>query len=182
MRCAIALLVLMSVAALPSHAAGLHRCIDANGGAIFTDQACEDIGASVRPEPVPVSGAASTGRLHARTCARTTEGLLRGLRAALAAGDVNQVAAFYHWPGITTVGSNDILDRLQAIAARPLVSAELVRERTPQDADGFQTVASGQPPEASAIELVQARSGADATPTRTVFALTEYMGCWWVHF
>ncbi len=187
MRFALLVLVLLCVAALPAHAAEPHRCIDAHGGAIFTDQLCEDIGASVRPEPAPVSGATSTGRLHARTCARTTDGLLHGLKIALAAGDVNQVAAFYHWPGITSAGSEEILKRLQAIASHPLVSAELIRQSASRDAEGFQTVASqgiasGQTPEASGIELVQAHSGGDATPMRTVFALIENAGCWFVHF
>ncbi len=186
MRSAFLVLMLLCVAALPAYAAEPHRCIDTHGGAIFTDQQCEDIGASVRPEPAPASEAATTGRLHARTCARTTDGLLRGLRNALAAGDVNQLAAIYHWPGITSAGSDAILKHLQAIAARPLLSVELIRER-PQDADRSMTGASGtiastQAPQTSAIELVQGRSGADAMPMRTVFALTENAGCWFVRF
>ena len=44
------------------------------------------------------------------------------------------------------------------------------------------TVASAQPSEAIAIELVQTRSGNDPTPARTEFALTAYMGCWWIRF
>jgi hypothetical protein len=179
-----ALFFLLAFVAMPAHANALHRCIGTDGGSIFTDQACDDIGASMRPEPAPASasGTASTSRLRSRSCARTTDGLLHGLRAALASGDVNQVAAFYHWPGITSAGSEDILKRLQTLATRQVVSAELIRQHPPPDADGFQTVASGQESEASVIELVQTRSGADATPVRTVFALTPYMGCWWVHF
>ena len=187
MRFAILVLMLLCVAALPAHATGLHRCVDANGGSIFTDQTCEDIGASVRAEPAPAPIAAATSRLHARTCARTTDGLLHGLKIAFAAGDVNQVAAFYHWPGITSAGSEAILKRLQAIASHPLVSAELIRQPASRDAEGFQTVAtqgiaSGQTPEASGVELLQARSGGDTTPMRILFALTENAGCWFVHF
>lgn len=187
MRFAFLVLMLLCVASLPARAAETHRCLDAHGGAIFTDHQCEDIGASVRPEPAPASGATNTGRLHVRTCARTTDGLLHGLKIALAAGDVNQVAAFYHWPGITSAGSDNILKRLQAIAAHPLVSAELIRQSASRDTEGFQTVASqgiasGPTPEASGIELVQARSGGDITPMRIVFALTENAGCWFVHF
>jgi hypothetical protein len=182
MRHTVVLLVLLWIVVSPAHAGGLHRCVDANGSPIFSDQPCEDLGASARRESAPASGAASTGRLHARTCARTPEGLLRGLKIALAAGDVNQISAFYHWPGIGTTEADEILKRMQQLIGRPLVSAELIRAHPLADVDGFQTVASAQPAEATAIELVQSRSTADNTQVRTTFALIQYVDCWWLHF
>jgi hypothetical protein len=182
MRYAVVLLIGLWMAFSPAHASGLHRCVDANGAPIFSDQPCEDIGAKVRQDAAPASGAASAGRLHVRTCARTPEGLLRGLKIALAAGDVNQLSAFYHWPGIGTAEADEILKRMQQLIGRPLVSAELIRAHPPSDGDGFQTVASAQPAEATAIELVQSRSTADNTPVHTTFALIQYVDCWWVHF
>jgi hypothetical protein len=180
-----ALLVLLALVALPACANGLHRCIAAGGGSIFTDQICEDIGATARPEPAPTSDATSMGRLRVHGCSRTTEDLQRGLQSALAAGDVNQLASFYHWPGITTIGSVAILKRLQAIAGHPLLAIDLIhpqQAQPPPDADGYETVATARHGEASGIQIVQARSDTDATPKRTSFALTKYLGCWWVHF
>jgi hypothetical protein len=180
-----ALLILLALVALPACANGLHRCIAAGGGSIFTDQICEDIGATARPEPAPTSGAPSTGRLRVHGCARTSEDLQRGLQSALAAGDVNQIASFYHWPGITTAGSVAILKRLQAISGHPVLSVDLIHPQQSQqapDADGYATVASAQHREASGIQIVQSRSDTDDTPVRTSFALTQYLGCWWVHF
>ncbi len=183
MRIGFLLLCLLMLAALPAHAADVHRCVGADGGAIFTDKLCADIGASVRPEPAArISGTNSTGRLGTRGCARTADEMRHGLQAALDDHNVNQVAAFYHWPGISGAESEGILKRLQIIANRPLVSVQLIHAREPPDADGFQTVASTQESEAIAVELMQARSGNDPTSVRTTLAVTHYIGCLWIHF
>ncbi len=185
MRPATILLFLIAIAAMPAHAAttDVHRCVGADGGAIFTDKKCEDIGASVRPDPIHASAAAgATGHLGARGCARTVDDLKRGLQQALAAGDVNRVASFYHWPGISSAESGDILKRLQVLAGRPLLSLQMIGARQPTDADGYRSVASEQPADASAVELTQARSGNDPTSVRTTLGVTHYFGCLWVHF
>ncbi len=179
---AIPFFLLLAIAPLPAHASGLHRCVDANGGPIFSDQPCEDLGAKVRSEAAPASGAASTGRLHVRSCARTPDGLLRGLKIALATGDVNQLSAFYHWPGIGSAEADEILKRMQEIVARPLVSAELVRTHPPPETAGDPINASAPPIAATAIELVQLRSSSDNTQVRMNFALIQYVDCWWLHF
>ncbi len=95
---------------------------------------------------------------------------------------MNQLAALYHWPGISGAKSEGILKRLQIIANRPLVSVQLIRTREPTDADGFQTVASTQEADAIAVDLMQARSGSDPTSMRTTLAVTHYFGCLWIHF
>jgi hypothetical protein len=181
---AIAALLFFATIVLPARAEGVHRCVGANGAAVFTDQHCEDVGAVVRPEPAPPFGAAPTQRVHVHVhdCARTTDDLHNGLEAALAAHDVNRIAAFYQWAGISSAESADILKRLQAIADRPLAAVHLVRPHEPTDANRDQTVASAKPSEARAIELVQTRSSNDPSPMRTEFALTAYMGCWWIRF
>jgi len=178
----VALIFVFAFVALPARAAGVHRCIGAHGDAIFTDQPCEDIGAVVRPEPVPAFGATNPQRVHAHDCARTVDDLRRGLEAALAAHDVNRIAGFYQWAGIGSEESALLLKRLQEIANRPLTAVNLIHSRRPVDASGFQTVASTRTSEASAIELVQTRSDNDPTPARTGFALSRYMDCWWVRF
>ncbi len=184
---AIAAFVLFAAIALPAHAAGLNRCIDPDGHSVFTDKSCEDVGAVVRPVPAPspafgTAGGAQRVHVHVRDCARSTDDLQSGLEAALAARDVNRVAGFYQWAGISSDESASILKRLQAITDRPLAAVNLIRSHQPVDENGYETVASAQPSEASAIELVQTRSANDPTPARTGFALSRYMGCWWIHF
>jgi len=181
---AILVFLLFASVLAPASAESVHRCIGANGGAIFTDQRCEDIGAVVRPDPAPPFGAAGAQRVHVHVhdCARTIDDLHSGLEAALAAHDVNRVAGFYQWTGISGAESVGILNRLQAIAGRPLAEVNLVRPHQPVDANGYETAASPRASEASAIELLQTRSGNDPTPARTEFALSRNMGCWWIHF
>jgi hypothetical protein len=181
-----AILLLLAAVGMPARAADVNRCVDASGHPVFTDKHCEDVGASVRIDPVPVAtgatGSANPIRVHVRDCAHTTEDLRRGLQAALATGDVNKVAGFYHWAGATTASSENVLTRLQAIAARPVLALELIRPHQAPDSEGYTTVASTQEFAASAIELVQSRSANDPTQVRTTLALTAYMGCWWVRF
>jgi hypothetical protein len=190
--------VLLSLAAivLPAHAADLNRCIGADGHPVFTDKPCEDVGATLRPQPPAAAPAGSSQApmqlAHSRDCARTTDALRDGLRTALATGNVNQVAAFYHWPGISGAESEGILTRLQTLAARPLLSLDLIRPHQTQTAEGHRSVGAEQDAEAStiepadvqpaAIELVQARSPDDPERVRTVLSLTQYAGCWWVRF
>ena len=181
MRPALALLILVACAALPAHAATLNRCVGANDVPIFTDQRCQDIGAAVRREPGHASATSGRWRLHATGCARTTADLLRGLKTAFDAGDVNQVAAFYHWPGIDAAESVRILDRLQSLLDHPIESIALIRPQQTQDPDSDHATVS-EPPEATAIELLATHSDSDATPMRTDFTLVQYMGCWWVRF
>jgi hypothetical protein len=177
------LLLLFAVfAAMQANATDVHRCIGADGGAIFTDAKCEDIGAIVRPVPAPAI-AGTARHLGPRGCSRTLGALREGLRSALASGDVNQLASYYNWPGISSSESVRILDRLQAIVDRPLTSIHLVGARTTQDADGYRTVASEQEPaRGNAIEIVQARSANDPTVVRTQFGLARNADCWWVQF
>ena len=184
-----AALLWLAVVAAPARAADLNRCVAADGHPVFTDKPCADVGATIRPEPAAAPAPDATGAQpkRPRNCARTTDELRDGLRAALATGDVNQVASFYHWPGISGAESEDILKRLQAIAERPTLALDLIRPRQAQTADGYRTVASEQAAEASAIEpaaieLVQARSTDDPERIRTVLSLTPSAGCWWVRF
>ncbi|MEO8742246.1 MAG: hypothetical protein ABI365_03555 [Lysobacteraceae bacterium] len=181
MRLAFALLFLLACCMPLAHAATLNRCIGADGISIFTDQRCQDIGASVRPEAAPESRASGRWRLHANGCAHTSADLLRGLKSAFDAGDVNQVAAFYHWPGISAAGSILILNRLQALINHPIESIALIRPQQAPTPDTDPAI-TPQLVGATALELVTTHSDNDTTPVRTDFALVQYMGCWWVRF
>ena len=187
MRRACLLLFFLLLCAAPAHATGLHRCVDAHGNPVFSDQPCAAIGSIVQPQASSPQApeAPSAGRLRARTCAHTADALVRGLKIAIAADDVNQLAAFYHWPGIGNAEAEAILERLGHIAGVPIVSAELVRAPT----DSPLSVNAAQPTSAAvsdavAIELVQSRAAGDTTTAsvHTSFALVQYAGCWWVRF
>ena len=56
---------------------GIRRCAGPDGNTVFTDKRCEDMGAV--DSAAPTAGNAST-RLFVRSCARTREALVDGLR------------------------------------------------------------------------------------------------------
>lgn len=101
-------------------AAQVHRCETADGRTIYTDKACQDIGAADR---LPRGEAAAGAAPHRRGCSRTLQDLTLELTMAIDARDANRLAALYHWPGIGTRSGYAIMDRLDAVAQRPLVDA-----------------------------------------------------------
>jgi hypothetical protein len=111
--------------------AQVRRCVDAQGVAVYTDRPCESMQAAPREAPPdPSAGASITAGFAVRGCARRPETLLNGVRGALEARDVNRLANWYHWTGTGSGTARSLMDELEAIAKRPLVSAELVYPET----------------------------------------------------
>lgn len=118
--------LLLMAWALPAPAQ-VRRCVDARGVAVYTDRSCEDMQAAPRqPPPDASTGATLEPGFAVRGCARRPETLLNGVRAALEARDVNRLANWYHWTGTGSGAARHLMDELEAIARRPLVSVELV--------------------------------------------------------
>lgn len=182
-RLLLPLLILSWMLAAPARANGLHQCVDARGNPVFTDQPCAAIGAGERRDPAAATPASDTGRLRARVCARSPDELLRDLRIAIAADDVNQIAALYHWPGIDDAESEQILKRLAQIAGRPLESADLLRSGLPPPTFAGTSQAAAPPlAPPTGIAITQTRPEPGAPPLRTAFALVQNVGCWWLRF
>ncbi len=105
----------------------VRRCVDARGVAVYTDRPCESMQAAPRQAPPDAStGATLEPGFAVRGCARRPETLLNGVRTALEARDVNRLANWYHWTGTGSGAARSLMDELEAIAQRPLVSVELV--------------------------------------------------------
>ena len=47
------------------------------------------------------------------------------MTSAIDAGDVNRLAAHYHWPGLGGAAANATMDRLATMAARPLLDLRI---------------------------------------------------------
>lgn len=111
---------------------GIHRCVNAQGEAIFTDRPCDEMQAIERPSPNAVVG--SSGSVAAaRSCALSRDDLLYGVRAALEAQDVNKLAAYYLWTGIGTREAYALMDRLSLFSEQPLMDVQLVTEQRDRD-------------------------------------------------
>ena len=118
---AIACLALLASTALPAAdaQAQIRRCVTEDGGHVYTDRQCKDLGATER---VPRQGMVQQGgRLIRRDCSRNLQDLVFELTASIDNRDVNRLAGIYHWPGTSTRGAHAIMGRLDGIVNRPLV-------------------------------------------------------------
>ena len=182
--------------------AEVRRCVTSSGQTIFTDRKCEEVDAVER---LPRTANPFGGALHrAGGCARTLQDLVFEMTTAIDGRDANRLAAVYHWPGTSAGTGYQIWTRLDAIVNRPLVDIVPVipASRPPPepkaDADMTSNKAN-EPPRASPTvdpELypqtairrnpvalrVEQTLASGATPSRTVFGLTHYFGCWWIRF
>lgn len=115
---ATSLLLLAALAAWPA-SAQIRRCTTDDGGHVYTDRECKDIGATARAPRAGVAGPGS--RLIRRDCSRNVQDLVFELTAAIDSKDVNRLAGIYHWPGTSSRNAYAIMGRLDAIVNRPLV-------------------------------------------------------------
>jgi len=177
--CAVALAG--AIPATTAHAE-VHRCTTPDGGSVYTDKRCGDIGAIDRlPQTQP--GPAGASRLYRSSCSRTLQDLVYELTSAIDSRDVNRLAGVYDWAGMSSTRANDVMDRLDAIAQRPLVDVMPVMPRAP-DADGTLVDGEYYPQDTVRRAPVGLRLeqtiGKSAAPARTVLGLRRYMDCWWV--
>jgi len=99
--------------------AQIRRCVTEDGGHVYTDRRCSDLGAVERTQrPGTVQ---QGGRLIRRDCSRNLQDLVFELTASIDNRDVNRLAGIYHWPGASTRSAHAIMGRLDGIVNRPLV-------------------------------------------------------------
>jgi hypothetical protein len=182
--------------------AEVRRCVTASGQTIFTDRKCAEVDAVER---LPRSESPSGAALHrGRGCARTLQDLVFEMTTAIDGRDANRLAAVYHWPGTSADTGYRIWTRLDAIANRPLVdivpvapmsrpppepkpgidgtsndASETARTNPPVDPELYPQTTIRRNPVALRVEQTLANG---STPSRTVFGLTHYFGCWWIRF
>lgn len=191
--------------------AGLRRCVDADGVAVFTDRRCDLMQAEpVKPPVAEAAKPASFVRL--RTCARSQDDLLAGVRGALESHDPNKLAEFYHWPGMGHAEGYRLMERLANFAERPLLDVQLVSSAEmrgppspfgrgdrggwgrpgdayadPRLADADPRFEDAEPPaaprnRADLLRVDQMRGEEDYESQVTWFHLRSNAGCWWLQF
>jgi hypothetical protein len=180
----VALAGAVATAAIPPARAEVHRCTTPNGDSVYTDKRCADIGAIDRL-PRNTAGPAGASRLYRSSCSRTLQDLVYELTSAIESRDVNRLAGVYDWNGMSNTGAFKVMDRLDAIAQRPLVDVMPVVPHVPDedgtlvDGEYYPQVAVRRAPVGLRLEQTLGNS---ATPSRTVLGLSRRMGCWWIRF
>lgn len=188
------LLMLCALSALawtrPAPAQGIHRCTDANGGSVFTDRRCEDVGANsrvIRPPP-PTTTGQSAIPAHLG-CPRKLSDLVQRITTAIDSGDANRLAALYQWNGISDSGANRLLDQMETLVRRPLVDIAPIFPRSEplqqtdgdsiadDDADTPQIVTRRPRPVGLRLQQQLANT---STPSSTVLGLRRSHDCFWI--
>ena len=120
----------LSAVALPLPAgAQIRRCTTPDGGTVYTDRSCDAMGAvETRPAAGMLPG---SGPRYRGGCARRLQDLVFEVTAAIDARDTNRLARSYHWTGLSTRSGYAVLERLDAIAQRPLLNVTALRPATP---------------------------------------------------
>ncbi|NYZ62456.1 hypothetical protein [Luteimonas deserti] len=182
----LALIAALSLPAIPAAGAQVRRCVAPDGGTIYTDRSCLAVGAVEGPANARGGGQANVYR---GGCQRQLRGLIQEMSHAIHSGDTNRLVALYHWPGLSQSGGYQVLERLDAIAQRPLFNITAQRPEQPVPAmpeHGFTgwvsardlpTAAAPRPP--TSLRVEQAGPGG-AGASRTVFSLHRNLGCWWI--
>jgi hypothetical protein len=189
---------------------GLRRCVAADGSVLITDHGCSAQGArDLAPPPTDATPSPGIQIVRVRTCARNQLDLVEGVRGALEARDPNRLAEYYHWSGMSTAQGYQLLDRLAAFSARPLLDVQLANsaelrspgpdwperqpprfepldpdsnpDLEPRDSD---TPAAPAPPAkpADLLRVDQLRSETDMDSQVSYLHLLRNAGCWWLQF
>lgn len=169
-------IALLLLSASGSVAAEVRHCVAADGTSVFTDRRCADIGAVEGRAP---DHAIARAPVRRDSCPRTLQDLVFEVTTAVDTRDVNRLAGVYGWTGMSNSAGYALMDRLQAIVARPLVDVVPVYpgEATPTGGDYFPQTTTRTAPVALRLEQTLANG---TTPSRTVFGLRRGFGCWWV--
>lgn len=172
--------LLVTCACMPLAHADVRRCETPDGRTVYTDRACEDLGAVERVRRAAAGDGTPSQSLHRGQCSRTVEELALEVGMAIDRRDVNALAGLYHWPGMSTSGGYSVMERLEAIVQRPLVDVRAlypeVQPAVPAAPAAAQQAGTTPPPPArpsppSAAELMRRRTPwwpreADPAPTQ----------------
>jgi hypothetical protein len=190
----LALLALLLTASPTVGAAdGIRRCVDADGGTIYTDRACDSLDAvEAKPRPAPTESVSITGggaRIVESSgpvrsdCARRTDTLLFDIRRAIEQGNVNHLAGVYHWPGTSGRSARYVMDRLQTLADHPGATVELVYPEVTPVLDDPESFPPGTPTEdPQAVRVTESAFDGTVPLLDQQLRLVRNAECWWVRF
>jgi hypothetical protein len=172
----------------PAPAQGeVRRCMTPDGRTLYTDRHCESLGAVERAAPATTAatgGSLASTRLYRGGCARNLQDLMYELTTSIDSGDVNRLAALYHWPGMSSGPAERIMRRLDDIVRRPLVDVVPIQPAVADPVTGVSLDGNAYPQasvRAAPVGLrVEQTLANGTTPSRTVFGLRRHMACWWI--
>lgn len=185
-RLAALLLLILPAATAPAAAQSpIHRCIGANGGAVFTDQPCAALQASpVSTNALPAPAAARSAP-PPTLCAASPDELRQSVIGAFASRNANRLAGLMLWDGY---GRGAVIADIRSLAElmkQPLLDVAMPGGDAPATA-----ASTGMAPSADSVpaapsstgQLVLHVGGNDGSGTlrELRFDLVRQAGCLWL--
>ncbi len=167
----------------------IHRCIGANGGAVFTDQPCAALQATPVSNPVATPGNRPPAEPPPRTCAASLGELRQSVIDAFASRDANRLAGLMLWDGYGRNAAIADIRSLGELMKHPLLDLDAPDD--PVGGASTATAASGAgpfaTPEASDLppphdQLVLHTGGNDGSGSshELRFSVVSRAGCLWL--
>lgn len=165
--------------------APIHRCIGANGGAVFTDQPCAALqatpAAAAKPGDIATPAAAPPPIL----CAASRHELRQSVIDAFASRDANRLAGLMLWNGYGRGTAIADIHSLAELMKQPLLDVDIPGAAEPAPAasagDPFATDRPSTP-SLAADRLVLHTAGSDGSggPRELRFDIVRQAGCLWL--
>ncbi|MBP6299165.1 MAG: hypothetical protein KA365_02005 [Arenimonas sp.] len=102
--------------------------------------------------------------------------------------NVNQLAKYYHWIGLSDAQAENILTRLELLVSKPLADIRLIQahqasapiDSSEQDIDSESQ--SAEPPSSPiGLKVIQYQSN-NTELESTQFRLQRNFNCWWIRY
>jgi hypothetical protein len=163
----------------------IHRCIGANGGAVFTDQPC----AALQATPVSPAAAAANSSAGAAPpptlCAASVDGLRQSVIDAFAGRDANRLAGLILWDGYGRGAAIADIRALATLMKQPLLGIDTppaapTSTHAGSDDPVLPAARSEVPPPADQLVLRTADNDADGNPAAWRFDIVREAGCLWL--
>lgn len=166
------------------------RCVSADGSVIFTDKSCLESQTEKQVvADIPITNTGMKPLIPVpESCNHSTSGLLYNVRTAIDMQNVNQLAKYYHWVGLSDVQAENILTRLELLVSKPLADIRLIQAHqasTPVESIEQDTDAESQPAEPPSspigLKIIQYQSNGTELES-TQFRLQRNYNCWWLRY
>jgi hypothetical protein len=189
-------LILLTLASPARAQTEIHRCIGANGGAVFTDQPCAALQATPITPGTPKASTTPLSTPPPTLCAASREALRQSVIDAFAVRSANRLAGLMLWSGYGRSSVIADIRSLNELMKQPLLDVDIPDgEATTPDAPATAGLAGISadpfaspvptdlpPPMPGGDQLVLHTAGNDGSgsPHERRFAVMHRAGCLWL--
>jgi hypothetical protein len=176
--------------AMPGHTqTDIHRCVDASGHALFTDQTCASMQATV----VSAAAKPSDNATHVTTlatapneppptlCAATFNALRQSVIDAFANHNANRVAGLMLWNGYDSSAAVATIRSLTTLMQQPLLDAGPPDDAEPASSGSTAPTNTDAPAVGTQLVLHLAGNDASGNPRAVHYGIVRRYGCLWLH-